>query len=156
MTTKNQKIKDSKTQIVDSEELGNMKNQLARAMADYANLVKRTDEERGTMYKLTSISYVLKLLPILDNLREAQKHLSDTGIAIIVGQLEAILKEDGFSEIKPQAGEMFNETLHEAIDTLETEVEKDNNIISEVCLTGWKMGDEVVRFAKVKVFNKKI
>src|SRR3989339_1860056 len=135
MTTKNQKIKDSKTQIVDSEELGNMKNQLARAMADYANLVKRTDEERGTMYKLTSISYVLKLLPILDNLREAQKHLSDAGIAIIVGQLEAILKEDGFTEVKPQVGEEFNEHLHEAIDTLETEKEEDNNKLSEIILS---------------------
>ncbi len=144
-------------QQLKNQESQDLKNQLARAMADYANLVKRTDEERGTMYKLASISYVLKLLPILDNLREAQKHLSDTGIAIIVGQLEAILKEDGFSEIKPQVGEIFNESLHEAIDTLETEVEKDNNIISEVNLTGWKMEGEVVRFAKVKVFkfNKK-
>ena len=144
-------------QQLKNQESQDLKNQLARAMADYANLVKRTDEERGTMYKLASISYVLKLLPILDNLREAQKHLSDTVIAIIVGQLEAILKEDGFSEIKPQVGEIFNESLHEAIDTLETEVEKDNNIISEVNLTGWKMEGEVVRFAKVKVFkfNKK-
>lgn len=132
----------------------NLKNQLARAMADYANLVKRTDEERSTMYKLASISYILKLLPILDSLREAQKHLNDAGIAIIVGQIEGMLKEDGFTEIKPQIGELFNESLHEVIDTLETKNEKDNNIISEGVLSGWKFNDnEVVRFAKVKVFK---
>ena len=140
-----------------NQENEDLRNQLTRAMADYANLVKRTDEERGTLFRLANISYAGKILPILDNLREAQKHLSDAGIAIIVGQLEAILKEDGFSEIKPQIGEMFSESLHEAIDTLETENEKDNNMISENILSGWKTGDEIVRFAKVKVFkfNKK-
>ena len=133
-----------------------LKNQLARALADYANLKKRSDEERSTMYKLASISFVLKLLPILDSLREAQKHLNDQGIAIIIGQLEAIFKEDGFTEVKPQIGEKFDEYLHEAIDTLETDKEEDNNMISEVALSGWKFGEEVVRFAKVKVFKKNI
>lgn len=149
---KNQKIQNSKTQ--NNEEFESVKNQLARAMADYANLQKRTDEERSSMFKLASISYVLKLLPILDSLREAQKHLNDAGIAIIVGQIEEILKEDGFTEIKPLGGELFNESLHEVIDTLETENEKDNNMISEVVLTGWQFNnDEVVRFAKVKVYK---
>lgn len=143
-----------KLEKVSNTEFDNMKNQLARAMADYANLIKRTDEERSSMYKLASISYVLKLLPILDSLREAQKHLNDSGIAIIVGQIEGMLKEDGFTEIKPQVGELFNENLHEVIDTLETEDEKDNNKISELVLSGWKFNNnEVVRFAKVKVYK---
>ena len=99
-------IKENKNlNLKGNEEL---KNQLARALADYANLKKRSDEERNTMYKLASISFVLKLLPILDSLREAQKHLGDQGIAIIVGQLEIIFKEDGFIEVKPQIGEKFN------------------------------------------------
>ena len=147
-------IKENKNlNLKGNEEL---KNQLARALADYANLKKRSDEERNTMYKLTSISFVLKLLPILDSLREAQKHLGDQGIAIIVGQLEIIFKEDGFIEVKPQIGEKFNEHLHEAIDTLETDKEEDNNMISEIVLSGWKFGEEVVRFAKVKVFKKNL
>lgn len=139
-----------------NQENEEIKNQLARAMADYANLVKRTEEERSSMYKLASISYVLKLLPILDSLREAQKHLNDSGVAIIVGQIEGILKDDGFTEIKPQIGETFNEHLHEVVDTLETENEKDNNMISESILSGWKFNDsEVIRFAKVKVMKLK-
>ncbi|HLD92165.1 MAG TPA: nucleotide exchange factor GrpE [Patescibacteria group bacterium] len=147
-------IKENKNlNLKGNEEL---KNQLARALADYANLKKRSDEERNTMYKLASISFVLKLLPILDSLREAQKHLGDQGIAIIVGQLEIIFKEDGFIEVKPQIGEKFNEHLHEAIDTLETDKEEDNNMISEIVLSGWKFGEEVVRFAKVKVFKKNL
>lgn len=133
-----------------------LKSQLARAMADYANLVKRTDEERGTMFKLASISFMTKILPIIDNLKQAQNHISDSGIAIIIGQLESLANEEGFEEIKVKAGDVFDEKTSEVIDVLETENEKDNNIISEVVLSGWKYSDgTVVRHARVKVFKNK-
>lgn len=127
----------------------NLKNQLARALADYDNLKKRSDEERIDMYKIASISFISKLLPILDNLRQAQNHLKDGGISIIIGQLESLLRENGFEEIKPNVGEVFNELAHEVVDTVETKVKEGNNIISEVVLSGWKFNDTVVRFAKV-------
>jgi len=131
-----------------------LKNQLARAMADYANLVKRTDEERGTMFKLASISFMAKILPILDNLKQAQNHINDSGIAIIINQLETLAKEEGFEEIKIKVGDKFNEETSEAIDTIETLGEKDNNMISEVLMSGWKYSDgTVVRHARVKVFK---
>ena len=139
---------------VNNEELENMKNQLARAMADYANLVKRTEEDRGAMYKMASISFMTKILPILDNLKQAQNHVNDSGIAIIIGQLETLAKEEGFEEIKIQTGDMFNEETCEVSEVLETTSEKDNNIISEVVMSGWKYNDgTVVRHARVKVFK---
>ncbi|MDP1760112.1 MAG: nucleotide exchange factor GrpE, partial [Candidatus Woesebacteria bacterium] len=106
-------------------------------------------EERIDMYKIASISFISKLLPILDNLRQAQNHLKDGGISIIIVQLESLLKEDGFEEIKPGVGEIFNESIHEVVDTVETKVKEDNNIISEVILSGWKFNGTVIRFAKV-------
>lgn len=148
----------------DSEELDNMRNQLARAMADYANLVKRTDEERGTMYKLASISFMTKILPILDNLKQAQNHVNDSGIAIIIGQLETLAKEEGFEEIKIKVGDKFDETTSEVTEVLETLDEKDNNNVSEVVMSGWKYSDPprlgeaggtVVRHARVKVYKLK-
>ncbi|MDP3918232.1 MAG: nucleotide exchange factor GrpE [Candidatus Woesebacteria bacterium] len=131
-----------------------LKNQLARALADYANLKKRSDEERGEMYKLASISFMLKILPIIDNLKQAQSHVNDSGIAIIIGQLETLAKEEGFEEIKIKVGDKFNEETSEAIEVLETNKELDNNIISEVVMSGWKYSDNtVVRHARVKVFK---
>lgn len=129
-----------------------LKNQLARAMADYANLIKRTDEERGTMFKLASIAFMTKLLPIIDNLKQAQGHLNDSGIAIIIGQLETLAKDEGFEEIKIKTGDLFDETTSEVTEVLETQNEKDNNIVSEVVMSGWKYSDgTVVRHARVKV-----
>ena len=150
--------KSSKKQVTsqNTEELENMKNQLARAMADYANLQKRTDEERGAMFKLANISFMTKILPIIDNLKQAQNHVKDSGIAMIIGQLETLAKEEGFEEIKINIGDLFNEQTMEVTEVVETDNEKDDNNVSEVILSGWKYNDgTVVRHARVKVFKFK-
>ncbi len=135
-------------------ELDAMKNQLARAMADYANLQKRTDEERSTMFKLASISFMTKILPIIDNLKQAQNHVSDSGIAIIIGQLETLAKDEGFEEIKIKVGDEFSELTMEVTEVLETDKDLDNNRVSEVVMSGWKYSDgTIVRHARVKVFK---
>jgi molecular chaperone GrpE len=146
-------IKSNKKQTSQSnEEFDAMKNQLARAMADYANLQKRTDEERGTMFKLASISFMTKILPIIDNLKQAQNHVKDSGIAMIIGQLETLAKEEGFEEIKIQIGDSFDEQTMEVTEVVETNNEKDDNTVSEVIVTGWKYNDgTIVRHARVKV-----
>lgn len=154
MKNSTQKITKSKIKNENNNELENMKNQLARAMADYANLQKRTNEERSTMFKLASISLMTRVLPIIDNLKQAQNHVNDSGIAIIIGQLETLAKEEGFEEINIKVGDTFDEKTSEAVDIVETLKEKDNNIISEVILTGWKYSDgTIVRHARVKVFK---
>lgn len=139
-----------------NEELENTKNQLARAMADYSNLQKRTDEERSTMFKLASIGFMTKLLPIIDNLKLAQNHVQDGGIAMIIGQLENLAKEEGFEEIKIQVGDQFNEQTMEVTEVVETNNEKEDNNVSEVVVTGWKYSDStVVRHSRVKVYKFK-
>lgn len=153
--SKNTKVKvntqDSQSAVDNSLEQ-QLKGQLARAMADYANLQKRTDEERGTMFKLASISFMTKILPIIDNLKQAQNHVKDSGIAMIIGQLENLAKEEGFEEIKISVGDEFNEQTMEVTEVLETLDEKENNKISEVVVSGWKYSDgTVVRHARVKV-----
>lgn len=131
-----------------------LKDQLARAMADYSNLQKRTDEERGTMFKLASISFMTKILPIIDNLKQAQNHVNDSGIAIIIGQLETLAKEEGFEEIKIAVGDDFSAETSEAIDIVDTLEENEDNKVSEIILSGWKYSDgTTVRHAKVKVFK---
>lgn len=157
MKNKGQKVKTTKQDEpvqVNNEQI--LKDQLARTMADYANLQKRTDEERGTMFKLASISFMTKILPIIDNLKSAQNHIKDSGIAMIIGQLESLAKEEGFEEIKINAGDEFNEQTMEVTEVLETDDEKNNNIVSEIVMSGWKYSDNtVVRHARVKVYKIK-
>jgi len=134
------------------KELELVKGMLARTLADYDNLGKRVDRERADLGKIASIGIVVRLLPIIDNLESAQVHLKDQGLAISILEFKKVLDEVGFSEIKPNAGETFDENLMEAIEVVPGE---SNNTIAEVILVGWKYEDgSVVRHAKVKV-NKK-
>ncbi len=154
MTKNKSQIANNKPQN-NSDEFDAMKNQLARAVADYANLQKRTDEERGSMFKIASISFMTKILPVLDNLKQAQNHVKDSGIAMIIGQLENLVKEEGFEEIKIEVKSDFDESVAEVTEVVETENELDNNKIAEVVLSGWKYTDgTVVRHARVKVYKQ--
>ena len=130
-----------------------LKDQLARALADYDNLKKRTDEEKTTWMKFSSLNIISKLLPVLDMIENAQKHLQDQGLAISIGEFINVLKDEGLVVINPNIGDEFNEDEMEAIEVVEG---TSDNVISEVVVPGWKFKDGiVVRHAKVKVFKVK-
>lgn len=150
MKTKNEKIKVKKVEVVGGE-LEAVKGMLARALADYDNLSKRVDRERQELGKIASISVIVRLLPVLDNLESAQLHLQDQGLAISLGEFKRVLNEEGLTEIRPTVGDGFNEDLMEVIETIPGE---DKGKIAELVVVGWKFEDgTVVRHAKVKVYN---
>ncbi|MEK7061474.1 MAG: nucleotide exchange factor GrpE [Patescibacteria group bacterium] len=143
----------SKNLKVKTEETDVLKNQLARALADYDNLRKRIEREKEDLEKLAGLKLILRILPILDNLRAAQNHLKDTGLAITIGELENIIKDEGIEEIKPKPGDNFDHNLHEVVEVIENC--KEVNKIEETVLSGWKFKDGIViRYAKVKICQK--
>ena len=130
-----------------------LKNQLARALADYQNLVKRVEKEKEQFEKFSNLRLVLKLLPVLDILRQAQVHTKDPGIAITIKEFEEALKTEGIEEVNVKAGDRFDPEAHEVVEVVPG---KDNNNISEVVLSGWRFTDgPVIRHAKVKVTQTK-
>lgn len=138
-----------------NEEAELLKAQLLRTLADYDNLVKRVEKEREVLGKVASIGVITKLLPVLDNLENAQGHLQDAGLAISIGEFKKVFNEEGLTEVDPKIGDEFDENTMEAIEV--TPGERDN-LVSEVVLKGWKFNDlsaqadgQVVRHAKVKV-----
>lgn len=147
------KVKKQPKTNENSETIALLTAQLARTLADYDNLTKRVERETGDIYKRVSTQLIVRLLPIVDMLESAAKHATDPGIAICLSQCKAILKEEGFEEMKIEEGSEFDPVMHEAIDMVE-DPEKDGTI-AEVLLSGWKYRDgSIVRVAKVKVYRK--
>lgn len=131
-----------------------LREQLARALADYDNFRKRTEREREELKAFLTGKLVVRFLPVLDQLYEAQKHLKDGGLALTINSFEETLKSEGIERIEPKEGEDFNEELHEAIEVGKNEKLGDGQVI-ECVLRGWRFsGGNVIRHAKVKV-NKK-
>lgn len=132
----------------DSLETEQLRNQLARALADYQNLAKRVEREKEDFVKISNLRLILRLLPVLDILRQAQVHTKE-GVAITIREFEEALKEEGIQEIKVKTGDGFNPETHEVVEVVPG---KDNNVVSEVVLPGWRfVNGPVIRHARVKV-----
>lgn len=121
--------------------------QLKRTLADYQNLERRIESERKLLGELSTIVLVEKFLPILDNLENAQKHLNDQGLVLVIKQFNDTLISEGVTEIASE-GAQYDPNLHEAIETVEGD--KDGEIV-KVLAKGYKIGDRVIRAAKVSV-----
>ncbi|MEK7112795.1 MAG: nucleotide exchange factor GrpE [Patescibacteria group bacterium] len=134
-------------------EINKLQNQLARALADYDNLRKRTEVEKEAWTKFSSEMVLVKLLPVLDILENAQRHLNDQGLGLSIGEFKRILGEEGLEEVSPKANDNFDPRIHEAVESLEG---GKKGKVSELVLGGWRFRDgKVIRVAKVKVYGER-
>ena len=130
-----------------------LENQLKRALADYANLQKRVEGERKELAEYFKSIFAFKFLPVLDSLEAALETVgrggaqsTRQGLELAVGQFRKVLEDEGVEEIK--ADGKFNPSLHEAIEVVPG---KQDNKIVEVTAKGYKLGEKILRPAKVKV-----
>ncbi|CAM3015110.1 nucleotide exchange factor GrpE [Actinomyces slackii] len=133
---------------------------LARARADLYNLqqeyqgfVRRSREAAAGHRADGAAGVVEALIPILDEIELARQHGDLTGtFATTAGKLETLLEEKFSLERFGQVGEAFDPTLHEALMASESD-EVEEPTISLVLQPGYRLGERVVRAARVQVAN---
>lgn len=134
-----------------------LNTQLLRERADAMNVRRRAEEERAKLGSFYKALVVKEILPAIDNLERALKAagvsgagLDDLqkGIESVYKQFVAALEKLGVEKIKT-VGEVFDPELHEAV-TME-EGDGDQEIVSEELQSGYKIGDEIIRHAMVRV-----
>ena len=129
---------------------------LLRERADAENVRRRAENEKMAMSGYYKADVVKELLAVIDNFERALKHVPKElenneyikGIAGVVKQFEQALTKIGVERIKT-VGEPFNPELHEAV-TME-EGDGEHEIVSEELQSGYKIGNEVIRHAMVRV-----
>ena len=139
------------------KENADLKDQLLRRAADFDNYRKRTIKEKQDAYDYANTALLQDLLDSLDNLDrtvEAAEKADDPkaiadGVKIISSSLISMLESKYNLTAFGQAGEDFNPDMHEAIGSVQDEVEKP--VLKEVYLKGYKLKDRVIRNAKVMV-----
>ncbi len=117
-----------------------------RALADYQNLQKRVNEEKIDWIRSANKDLLLRLLPVLDTLMMAEKHLQDQGLTVSINQFLDTLKAEGVTRIKT-VGEQFDPMFMEAI---VTDTGKENEVLEEL-RAGYMLNEKVLRPAQVKV-----
>jgi len=122
-----------------------------RAKADYVNLLKRFEtESKGSELK-GEVKAVEALLPAFDALERAKEHGDvPEGFVGITKQLEGAFVSLGLLELG-KVGEKFDPALHEAFGQDVAESIETDDTITAVLEKGWKIGESVIRPAKVRV-----
>ena len=136
---------------------------LQRARADYVNLKKELDEVRDTTKKKTTEKVLADFLPTLDSFDMAMGNTAAweavdknwrIGVEFIYSQLKTALENNGITAID-QVGVDFDAHAHEPIETKETDDAGLDHKIEKIIQKGYKMGERVIRPARVVVWKGK-
>jgi len=138
-------------------------DRLQRLQADMENLQKIAQRQVDTATKQASERLLVKLLPILDALQQAEQmvHESNTlppdeiavGLRMLQQQLTEVLASEGLKEI-PAIGQPLDTELHEVVGYMESDEKPENTVVEEI-RKGYSLNNMVIRPSLVIVSKRK-
>ena len=129
-------------------------DRLQRLAAEFDNFRKRNAREQAAFAERANERLVKELIPILDDLGRALEAAADheeakleDGVRLVHRALSDLLQKQGLEEIETDG--QFDPHVHEALLSQPSAAE-DGSVI-EVVQKGYKLGDKVLRPARVVV-----
>jgi molecular chaperone GrpE len=129
-------------------------NDLKRVAAEFENYRKRVLRDQESLVARAHERLVKELLPVLDDLERAlaaaEEHEEaklEEGVRLVHRELKAALDREGLAEIETDG--VFDPHVHEALLSQPSEAEEGS--VLEVLQKGYKLGDRVLRPARVVV-----
>jgi molecular chaperone GrpE len=130
-------------------------DRLLRLAADFENYKKRAARERQEYVSFANERLLKELLPVLDDLERAlnsaEQHEEaqlEEGVRLVHRSLASLLERQGVQEISTEG--KFDPHVHEALLAQPSE-EAEHGDVLDVIQKGYKIGDRVVRPARVIV-----
>jgi molecular chaperone GrpE len=127
---------------------------LQRIQAEFDNFRKRVARDQESLVARAHERLVKELLPVLDDLERALAHAEaheeaqlEEGVALVARSFADVLRREGLEEV-PTEGR-FDPHVHEALLSQPSEVEE--GAVIEVLQKGYRLGDRVLRPARVVV-----
>jgi molecular chaperone GrpE len=129
-------------------------NDLKRVAADFENYRKRVARDQEGLVARAHERLVKELLPILDDLERALEAAAqheeaelEEGVRLVHRELVEALAREGLVEVETDG--QFNPHVHEAL--LSQPSEQEDGSVVEVLQKGYRLGDRVLRPARVVV-----
>ena len=138
-------------------EIAEWQDKYLRLQAQFDNFRKRTLREKMELVQSGSAECVKNFLPLMDDLQRALEAIEKSndlealreGVKLIAQKFRETLKKQNVKEIEALGLELDTDH-HEAVARFDAGKEKKGKIV-DVVQPGYKMGDKVLRFAKVVV-----
>ncbi len=140
-------------------EVASLKDQLLRRAADFENMRKRTARERVQLFEDAKVNALRGFLPVLDDMvRMVQASEGQDippafleGVKLVADKFQTAINSYGLERID-QTGVAFDVNLHEALLRQPApDAETPANTVLMVLDPGYRLGDRVIRHAKVVV-----
>ena len=134
-------------------------NDLKRVAAEFDNYRKRAARDQDALVARAAERLVKELLPVLDDLERAlvaadehEEAKLEEGVRLVHRSLADALRKEGLEEISTEGA--FDPHVHEAL--LSQPSEADEGAVIEVLQKGYRLGDRVLRPARVVVAAPKM
>ena len=136
-------------------------DRLLRKQAELENFRKRVQKEKEDFLQHATVDLLRSLLPVLDGFDRALRQ-QDPGVpasfyegtGLIYQELLGVLARAGVTPIET-AGKLFDPHLHQAVETVEVDGRRDQEIVEEL-QRGYKFRNRLLRPAIVKVAMGKV
>jgi molecular chaperone GrpE len=129
-------------------------NDLKRLAAEFENYRKRAARDQQSLVARAHERLVKELLPVLDDLERAlvaadehEEAKLEEGVKLVHRSLEEVLRKEGLQEVSTDG--KFDPHVHEAL--LSQPSDEEEGAVIEVLQKGYRLGDRVLRPARVVV-----
>jgi molecular chaperone GrpE len=141
-----------------SVKFNELNDKYLRLYSEFDNYRKRTHKEKVDYLKTANEEVLKAILPVIDDFERAIKaneNVSDVdavkaGLLMICNKLKNTAQQKGLTPFDSK-GEVFNADLMEAITHIPAPSEDMKGKVVDEIEKGYKLGDKVIRFAKVVV-----
>ncbi|MBR5846903.1 MAG: nucleotide exchange factor GrpE [Bacteroidaceae bacterium] len=148
-----------KLQLAEAEtKNAELQDKYLRQAAEFDNYRKRTIKEKADLIKSAAERLMVAELPVVDDMDRALENMEKgadaeaciEGFKLIVQKFKNILTQQGLEKIETD-GQDFDTDYHEAIALIPAPTEELKGKILDCVQQGYKLGDKVIRHAKVAV-----
>jgi molecular chaperone GrpE len=151
---------DEKTEIKIAEleaQLKDWQDKLLRKAAEFENYKRRAENDQFNLINYAAESFIVKLLPIVDDFERTLEHIDDInnnksvkdGIKLVYEKLLKVLNDQGIKKMQTK-GQPFNVDFHDALMQKKDDSVPDHTVLEEI-ESGYLYRDKVIRHAKVIV-----
>lgn len=141
-------------------ELEQLRDRHLRLAAEFDNFRRRTRQELLETGERARAELARELLEVLDDLQRVADtpnesttvEALDQGVELVARKLRKTLADAGMEPVDP-AGERFDPNWHEALFIAPTGDPEQDEMVSQVVLVGYRLGDRLLRPARVGVYR---
>lgn len=129
--------------------------------ADFANYKKEEEMRRASFSESVRERILTRFLSVMDSFqmafanKDAWNKVDENwrkGVEYIHSQMNSVFEEYGVKEFG-EDGDAFDPNLHHSVDSMKTDKKDLDHKIAQVIQKGYKLGERVLRPARVNVFE---